>query len=72
MYHEEHGPPHFHAVYGGSKIKVDIRSGQVRGRFPPRALRLVMEWYHLHTKELLVNWNLAADTKPLEKIEPLE
>ena len=48
-----------------------IRIGSVRGRFPPRALGLVMEWYHLHRKELLADWDLAVALKPLEKIEPL-
>ena len=72
MYHDDHGPPHFHAVYGEFKIKVDIRSGGVRGRFPPRAFRLLMEWYHLHHAELLDDWSLAASQKPLKRIEPLE
>jgi hypothetical protein len=71
MYHAEHGPPHFHAFHAELKIKVDIRTGQVRGRFPPRALGLVVEWYHLHRGELLADWHLAVAKKPLQKIEPL-
>jgi len=71
MYHAEHGPPHFHAVYAEFKIKVDIRTGSVSGRFPPRALGLVKEWYHQHREDLLADWNLAVALKPLEKIEPL-
>ena len=43
MFFNEHGPPHFHAVYGDHKITVEIESGTVRGTFPPRALRLVLE-----------------------------
>ena len=71
MYHEEHGPPHFHAVWAEFEIKVDIRTGSIKGRFPPRAIGLVMEWYHLHRAELLTNWSLAVAKEPLEKIEPL-
>lgn len=44
MFFSEHGPAHFHAVYGEYKITVEIESGQVRGEFPPRAQRLVLEW----------------------------
>jgi hypothetical protein len=39
MYHEEHGPPHFHAVYAEFEIKVDIRTGAIKGRFPPMRAR---------------------------------
>ena len=41
MFFNEHGLPHFHAVYGEHKITVEIASGKVRGEFPARALRLV-------------------------------
>ncbi len=44
--------PHFHAVYGEYKITVEIESDTVRGEFPPRALRLVLEWAELHKQEL--------------------
>ena len=71
MYHEDHGPPHFHAYYAEFVIKVDIRTGSNQGRFPPRAFGLVMEWYHLHREELLTNWALAAAKEPLRKIRPL-
>jgi len=42
MYYSEHVRPHFHARYGGYRIKVDIESGVVKGEFPPRALRAVL------------------------------
>ena len=42
------------------------------GRFPRRALDLVMEWYSLHQAELLENWNLARERRPLHRIDPLE
>jgi hypothetical protein len=68
MYYNDHAPPHFHAKYGTFEITVRI----VEGRFPRRALNLVLEWYNLHQSELLEDWNLARDRKPLRRIDPLE
>jgi len=53
MYYNEHNPPHFHAKYGEYKIIVYIESGVIEGKFPKRALKMVMEWYELHKDELL-------------------
>jgi Domain of unknown function (DUF4160) len=72
MFFREHGVPHFHAVYGEYKITVEIESGKVRGEFPPRAERLVLEWAALHTRELLDNWERARQRQALERIAPLE
>ena len=73
MYYSDHAPPHFHARYGEDEIRVNIENGEViSGSFPPRAQRLVLEWLELHRDELLEDWILAQDRKPLNKIEPLE
>jgi hypothetical protein len=72
MHYEEHGHPHFHAVYGEHKISVEVDSGIVRGSFPTRALRHVLEWAQLHRAALLANWQLARQGRPLERIAPLE
>ena len=72
MFHREHGPPHFHAMYGEYNITVDIKTGVVTGQFPKRALRHVLEWYDLHQRELMENWELAQQRRPLNKIPPLE
>ncbi|MDX6500882.1 MAG: hypothetical protein QOG23_4142 [Blastocatellia bacterium] len=72
MFYREHGPPHFHATYGEYDVQVSIRDGSVNGRFPPRALRLVLEWQALHRDELLENWELARQRRPLNTISPLE
>jgi hypothetical protein len=72
MFFNEHGLPHFHAVYGEYKITVKIESSNVRGEFPPRALRLVLEWAQLHKPELLDDWERARRRQPLERIPPLE
>jgi hypothetical protein len=72
MYYREHAAPHFHAEYGEFEVVVQIESGVVDGRFPPRALRHVFEWLDLHRRELLEDWALAAARRPLRPIEPLE
>ncbi|SPE27459.1 conserved hypothetical protein [Acidobacteriia bacterium SbA2] len=72
VFYSEHGVPHFHAVYGEHEISVEIETGTVRGEFPPRALRLVLEWADLHKLELISNWELARRGRPLKHIEPLE
>jgi hypothetical protein len=59
-------------LYGEYEITVEIDSGVINGRFPKRALRLVLEWLELHKDELLENWQLAEEKKPLNKIAPLE
>jgi hypothetical protein len=72
MYHSDHGPPHFHAVYAEHEISVDVESGVIHGSFPSQALRYVIEWAELHRAELLANWERARQRKPLERIPPLE
>ncbi len=72
MLYDDHHPPHFHAEYGEYKISVEINTGIVDGRFPQRALHAVIEWYNIHREDLLADWLLAEQHKPLQKIPPLE
>ncbi len=72
MLFNEHDPPHFHAVYGKHRIAVQIKTGRVTGTFPKRALRLVLEWRRLRASELLDDWDLARQQRPLRQIAPLE
>jgi hypothetical protein len=72
MYYRDHAPPHFHAEYGAFEIVVDIETGVVEGRFPPRATRHVLEWLDAHRDELRRDWELARAAKPLLPIAPLE
>ena len=72
IYYSDHDPPHFHARYGDSEITVRISDGFVEGRFPRRALNLVLEWYMLHQAELQECWELARARQPLRRIQPLE
>lgn len=73
MFHNDHNPPHFHARYGSYKVAIRIEDFTVlEGYFPPRALGLVMEWAAIHKDELLMDWELAIERKPLSPIEPLK
>jgi hypothetical protein len=73
MYYNDHGPAHFHAKYGDDEIRVNIETGEIlSGTFPRRAKGLVLEWLSIHREELLQDWRLAEERKPLNKIAPLE
>ena len=72
MFYDDHNPPHFHARYAKDWVAIEINSLRVLdGRFPSRALGLVIEWASQHQEELLRDWELAKDNQPLEKISPL-
>jgi hypothetical protein len=68
----DHPLPHFHARYGAYEISVEIEAGIVRGEFPKRALRAVLDWLDEHKAELQEDWALAQARKPLNPIAPLE
>ena len=72
MYWDDHSPPHFHAKYGEYEIIVNILNGVVEGKFPKRALKLLLEWYELHKNELMENWELCRRQEMPKPIEPLE
>jgi hypothetical protein len=44
MYYREHGPAHFHAIYGDFEVTVEIETGHVNGTLPKRAQSHVLEW----------------------------
>lgn len=72
MYHNDHEPPHFHAVYGSYKGVFSINDLKlIEGKLPPRVISLILEWAFLHREELLQDWELARKEKPLKKIKPL-
>lgn len=72
MFHNDHEPPHFHARYAERRMSVLIATGEpLAGQLPPRAMRLVREWTELHRQELVDNWALARDDRPLRRIDPL-
>ncbi|MGH7618689.1 MAG: DUF4160 domain-containing protein [Gemmatimonadaceae bacterium] len=72
MLPDGHSPPHFHAKYGEHAISMIIRNGEIVGRFPSRALRLVLEWRELHEAALMANWNRLHAGQPAEPIPPLD
>lgn len=72
MYHNDHAPPHFHVKYGDYKAVFSINDLKlIGGKLPPRVISLVLEWAFLHREELLQDWELAMEEKPLKKIKPL-
>lgn len=72
MYWNDHNPPHFHAEYGNNKALVLIEEGIIiEGFLPKRQLKFVLAWAELHKDELMQNWELAKDNKPLNRINPL-
>ena len=73
MNYDDHPPPHFHVRYGEQKATIMIESLALdRGSLPPRAMGMVLEWALIHKEELIQNWYLAIEHKPLHKIKPLE
>ena len=73
MYWREHVPPHFHAVYQGETVSIDITTLQtLRGWIPRRALSLTLEWAALHREELLEDWTLCQMAHTPKRIRPLE
>lgn len=72
MFYSDHSPPHFHVEYAGHKATVNIIEGVVdKGSLPNKQLKLVLAWGELHRDELMQNWQLAKDGKPLNRINPL-
>jgi len=73
MFYADHAPPHFHAVYQGEEIKVNINTLEViEGDMTRRAQALVLEWAALHRTELQQAWELTSANKEPSKIAPLE
>lgn len=72
IYYRDHNPPHFHAKYGDQTGVFSIEDLKlIEGSLPRRAVLLVLEWAFEHRDELMQDWELAAASKPLQKIAPL-
>ena len=73
MNYNDHDPPHFHVKYSDQKAIILLESLTIeRGSLSPRVMGMVLEWAMKHEHELLKNWHLARDHRPLIKIKPLE
>ena len=65
-------PARFHAIYGEHEAVVEIQTSEIiEGSLPLGAKSLVSQWIALHRSELLEQWTLARQSKPLGKIDPL-
>ena len=73
MYVDEHRRPHFHVRYQGFSAVFSIATGQLdKGRLPPRATRLVTEWWRRYKMALESNRDrIEAGFQP-RSIPPLE
>jgi hypothetical protein len=72
MYYNDHAPPHFHAIYGESEALFAIDDlGVIRGNVPGR-VRSLVEWAAGYHSELVEDWDLARQGRPLKPIPPLD
>jgi hypothetical protein len=72
MYFNDHGPPHFHALYAGHEATIEIDRLQIlEGELPRRALQLVLDWAELNQVALRENWERCREKQSPNKIEPL-
>ena len=63
---------YFHAEYNGNKAIVEIDGVRViKGALPSKQLKLILAWCVLHQDELMQNWELSKDGKPMNRINPL-
>ena len=68
----EHNPPHFHVSYADYKATVLIQESRIdKGYIPNRQLKLVLAWCEIHRDELMQNWELSRQDKPLIRINQL-
>jgi hypothetical protein len=58
----EHGSPHVHAWYQGSKVKIFINTLDVEGdrELPPKQMKKLREWIKKHRKYLLRKWKATV------------
>jgi len=69
MYFNEHGAPHFHAVYGEFNGVFDIQTPEmIEGDLPSRAKKLVKDWAKKYRNELAEMWK-KREYKQLPSLE---
>jgi len=72
MNYSDHSPPHFHAEYSEYQAIIEIQEGKIiRGFLPTRQLKIILAWCAIHQDELMQDWELSRDGKPLNRINPL-
>jgi len=69
---KKHKLPHIHVECSGDEAVISIPDGEViEGTIRKNKLRLVQAWIEIHREELIADWELAVNGKPIFKIEPL-
>lgn len=73
MDNKQHKYPHIHAEYQDYIAVLDIEQDlKLEGSFPSGKLKILQAWIEIHRDELLADWKLAVEGKPLFKIEALK
>ena len=73
MFYDDQNRPHFRAKHSGKEVLVAITTGEVlAGQLSLQAMGLIQKWREQHKAELIADWLLARERKPLRRIEPLE
>jgi hypothetical protein len=69
MYFNEHGIPHFHALYGDYNGVFNIQTLEmIEGDLPNKAKKLIVEWAESYKDELQRMWD-THDFKCLPSLE---
>ena len=72
MFWNDHAPPHFHALYGEHEAVITITTREfIRGKLPPRAQKMVIEWAEQHQDALMENWEICRQHQMPKTIAPL-
>ena len=70
---EKHKLPHIHAEYQNYTGVYSIPEGELlAGTMNPKKHKLIVAWIEIHHDELMADWKLAIDGKPLFKIKGLD
>ena len=68
----KHNMPHIHVEYQDYTAIYSIPEGdRVSGELPRRQSRMVEAWIELRQEELMADWKLAVNNKPVYPINPL-
>jgi hypothetical protein len=69
MYHRDHNPPHFHAIYGDDEALIRISDlGVHKGYLPNNVLTHVQGWARNYQPQLAFNWVLGLANMPMRNI----
>jgi len=70
---DKHKLPHIHAEYQGTVAVYSIPDGELlAGKMDKRKQKLIVAWIEIHQEELLANWELAVNGKPIFRIKGLD